>query len=307
MSLSLDALMSFLAVAERGGFTAAARQRGVSKATISKHVAELERALGVSLFARTTRTLTLTEPGRRALERARRIQEEAEALVEEAVDTRASPRGRLKIAAPLAFGQRCLSPVLPDFLRAYPEISLEFSFDDRTVDLVADGFDAAIRIGSMPDSSLLARQIAPVRLHLVAAPAYWHERGHPARPEELAMHACIRYANSEAGTLWSFTGPAGAPDAREVRVRVAGPLCVNNGEVELATLRAGLGCAVLPDFMIAEDVRSGALATALPGWSAGERMLHLLTPPGRGRPRRLEAFSDHLVQRLGGRPPPWAL
>lgn len=305
MRVPLELLQVFAAVATRQSFTQAARDLNLAKATISKQVSDLERALGVSLLVRTTRTLSLTDAGQAALVRARRILEEAEAMVEEAGQTRVAPRGLVRLAAPLSFGQTWLAPLLPQFFARYPEIQLELSLDDRAVDLIADGFDMSLRIGSLEGSgaSLLARQLAPVRLWLVASPRYWDARGRPRRPEDLAVHACIRYANNMASSSWSFTR---AP-SEEVRVRVGGPLCVNNGAVELPSLIAGVGCAVLPDFIVHGAVADGRLEVALADWSAGDRVLHTLTAPGRGRPRRLEALADFLAGHFQSRTPPWSL
>ena len=301
MPIPLDLFAAFAAVAERGGFTAAARDLDSSKATVSKQVAELERRLGVMLFARTTRKLALTEAGETVLRRARRMIEEAEAAVEEAAEGRSALSGRLRIAAPLTFATRWLAPVLPDFLAAHPDVQLELDLDDRRTDLIADGFDAALRVSMLEDSSLTARQLTPVRLHVVASPAYWAARGRPARPEDLALHACFRYANLPTGSLWRFR----AADGAEARVRVTGPLCVNNGDAELPALRAGLGVARLPDFIVQPDLDAGFLETALDAWSAEPLVLHLLTPPGRGASRRMRAFSDFLADRFGGGRAPW--
>ncbi len=301
MPIPLDLFAAFAAVAERGGFTAAARDLDSSKATVSKQVAELERRLGVMLFARTTRKLALTEAGETVLRRARRMIEEAEAAVEEAAEGRSALSGRLRIAAPLTFATRWLAPVLPDFLAAHPDVQLELDLDDRRTDLIADGFDAALRVSMLEDSSLTARQLTPVRLHVVASPAYWAARGRPARPEDLALHACFRYANLPTGSLWRFR----AADGAEARVRVTGPLCVNNGDAELPALRAGLGVARLPDFIVQPDLDAGVLETALDAWSAEPLVLHLLTPPGRGASRRMRAFSDFLADRFGGGRAPW--
>jgi DNA-binding transcriptional LysR family regulator len=302
MGLDLDLLKTFARVAERASITAAARDLSLSKATVSKQISELEARLGISLFARTTRTLSLTDAGVSAFTRARRIMDEAEAIQEEARATKFSPRGRLKIAAPLAFARRWLGPALPSFMTAYPDIHLDFHLDDRTIDLIGEGLDAAIRIGSMPDSSFLARQIAPVRLHVVASPKYWAARSKPTHPQDLSMHCCFQYLNSP-DPLWRFSGPQG----QEEKVRVEGPLSFNGGEIELPALCAGLGVAVLPDFIVHEEVGKGRLETALEDWRLGELTLHLLTPPGRGRPKRLDVFSDFLVQTFGKKPALWQL
>jgi DNA-binding transcriptional LysR family regulator len=299
---SLDLYVIFARVAETGGFSQAARGLGLSKATVSKAIAELERALGVQLIARTTRRLALTEPGERVLRRAQRIAEEAEGALEDATEARTAPRGRLKIAAPLTFSEMYLAPILPEFLKAYPDIELELSLDDRTIDLIGGGFDAALRIGDMPDSSLAARTLAPVRLHVIASPAYWAARGKPARPEELAMHACIRYANLPTAGVWRFQGP----DGGAILAPVSGPLCVNSGTVEIAALCAGVGAARLPDFMIWRDVAAGRLETALESFAPPPLHLHLLSPHGRSPPRRLKVFSDLLVDHFAAGRAPWA-
>lgn len=299
--LSLDLFAIFARLAETGSFSQAARDLAMSKATISKRIAELEAGLGVTLLARTTRRAALTEAGEQVLRRAQKILEEAESAVEEARETRAVARGRLKIAAPLGFALRYLAPTLPDFFRAYPDIALDLSLDDRVVDLIAGGFDAALRIGEMPDSSFTARKLAPVHAHVVAAPSYWRAHAKPTTPEELAGHACIRYANTASGMIWRFTGP----DGRLVNARVDGPLCVNNGDVELPTICAGIGVARLPDFLIWRDVAEGRLETALETWRPAPMALHLLTPSSRAHPRRLRAFSDFLFDTFGGGRAPW--
>lgn len=297
----LDLLIVFARVADRGGFTAAARDLNLSKATVSKQIAELEARLGVQLFHRTTRRLGLTEAGERALVRAQRILEEAEALREEAAEARERPQGRLRIAAPLTFGLEYLAPALPDFFTAFPDIELELSLDDRMIDLIGDRFDAALRISAPADSSFLARRLAPCRPLVVAAPSYWKARGKPAHPDDLSRHACIRYANLPSGVMWRFEGP----DGIEAQVRVDGPLSVNNGGAELPVVRAGLGVALLPDFIVWRDIESGALELALNDWRAPELTLHLLTPHGRSPPRRVRAFSDFVHERFGGGRAPW--
>jgi DNA-binding transcriptional LysR family regulator len=299
----LETLGVFVAIARAGGLSAAARELGVSKATVSKHLSQLETWLGVALMARTTRTLTLTDAGRNALARARRIMDEAEALAEEAALGRDVPRGPLKVAVPGAFGRLWLGDALVDFMRRWPLVALEIWAEDRTVDLVAGGFDAALRIGTMPDSSLLARRIAPVRPMLVAAPSYWAAHGRPEKPEDLSAHACLRYANAPDNGVWRFTGP----DGRAVRVNVAGPMTCNGGEMEMPALLAGLGVALLPDFLVCHAVREGKLSCAMTDWRAPELTLHLLTPPGRARPKRLEVFRDFIVERFAVKPPVWSV
>jgi DNA-binding transcriptional LysR family regulator len=298
---TLDLLATFARVAEKDGFSRAARDLGLSKATISKQIAALERDLGVRLFHRTTRKLTLTEAGRRAHLRAQRIMEELDAIREEAGEARTSPRGRLRIAAPMTFTSAWLAPALPAFLAAYPDIQLELALDDRRIDLIAEGFDEALRVSSMPDSSLSARVLAPIKTYVVASPRYWDARGRPTHPADLALHACFRYTNLPTAGVWRFIGA----DGGDAKVTVDGPLCVNNGAVELPSLIAGLGVARLPDFIIAQAVASGALEAVLPDWTSEPIWLHLLSASGRTQTRKLKAFSDFLHEHFSADRAPW--
>lgn len=298
--VSLDLFAVFARVAESGSFSRAARDLGLSKATVSKRIAELESALGVALVARTTRRAALTEAGERTLVRAQRIIEEAEAAREEAVEARVAPKGRLKIAAPITFGVRYLGPLLPDFLTAYPDIALDVSFADRTVDLIGDGFDAAVRIRAMEDSSLVARKLAPVVSHVVAAPGYWTAHGRPKRPEDLAAHACFTYANLADSALWRFER-----NGERVAVRVQNRVIYDNADAIEPAICAGLGVARQPDFIVWTDLAAGRVSAVLEDWSGPEMWLHLLTPSGRGAPKKLRAFSDFMHDHFGAGRAPW--
>lgn len=297
----LDLFVSFERVAESGSVSAAGKALGLSKATVSKQLTALETAMGVSLISRTTRRVALTEAGTQLLVRARRIIEEAECAMEEAGEARLAPRGRLKITAPLSFGLTYLAPILPEFMQVYPEIQLDIAVEDKTIDLIGGGYDAALRISGMPDSSLTARRLAPVKVILVGAPSYWNKRGRPTNPAELSEHACFHYVNAPSGTLWKFSGPEGA----SIGVKVDGPLCANTGDMALPALYAGLGCALLPDFIVWQALADHRLENPLPAWQAGPLTLHLLTPPGHSVPRKLRVFSDFLVEHFGGGRAPW--
>lgn len=298
MTLSMDAFAVFARVAESGSFSKAARDLGLSKATVSKRVAELEGALGVALVSRTTRRASLTEAGERALARAQRMVEEAEAAREEALEARSAPKGRLRVSAPITFGLRYLAPILPQFLTAFPDIALDLSLADKRVDLVGEGFDAAVRIGEMEDSSLVARKLAPVASHVVAAPGYWRAHGTPKRPEELTGHVVFAYAN--AARDWRF-----ANGAADVRVRVE-PRCIyDNADAIEPALCAGLGVARQPDFICGRDLRDGRLVAVLEDWRGPEMWLQVLTPPGRGAPRKLRVFSDFMHDHFGAGRAPW--
>ncbi|MDX2237498.1 MAG: LysR family transcriptional regulator [Hyphomonadaceae bacterium] len=296
----LDSIAAFAAVAEKGGFTAAARAMGVGKATVSKQVSALEAQLGVRLFHRTTRSLTLTAEGAQALIRAQRILEEAEGLCDDAAAARESPRGRLKIAAPLSFGVDHLAPALPDFLDRYPELAVDLALDDRRADLVGEGFDIAVRISEMPDSSFVVRKLAPVRLLLVASPAFWAAHGRPKRPEDLAALPSLQYANAAFGDVWRFTNAA----AEQVRVRAATRVVINNGAAMIPALATGCGVALLPDMIVWRDILEGRLEPALEDWRAVDNALHLLTT-GRNPPRKVRVFQDFMVERFGGDRAPW--
>ena len=299
--MSLDLFVVFARVAESGSFSKAARDLGLSKATVSNRVAELEAGLGVALVARTTRRAALTEAGEATLVRAQRIIEEAEAARDEAVEARSTPKGRLRVSAPITFGLRYLAALLPEFLAAYPDIDLDLALTDKKVDLIGDGYDAAVRIGELEDSSLMARKLAPVRGHIVAAPAYWAARGKPQRPEDLARHVCFTYANVANATLWRFETAAG----ERASVRVGSRFGYDNADVIEPAVCAGLGLALLPDFIAWRDIAAGRLEVALEAWTGGERWLHLLTPPGRGAPKKLRAFSDFMHDHFGGGRAPW--
>lgn len=300
-AISLDLFAVFARVAETGSFSRAARDLGLSKATVSKRVAELEAAFGVGLVARTTRRASLTEAGERTLVHAQRILEEAEAARDEALEARASPRGRLKVAAPITFGLRYLAPILPEFLAAYPDIQLDISLGDKVVDLIGEGFDAAVRIGTMEDSSLVARKLAPVRAYVIATPAYWDAHGRPKRPEDLAGHRCFSYSNLPNAATWRFETARG----QRASVRIESVVNYDNADLVEPAICAGLGVAQQPDFICWRDLESGRLESVLDEWIGIELWLHVLTPPGRGAPKKMRAFSDFMFDHFGGGKAAW--
>lgn len=281
----------FARVVEHRSFSGAAAAIGVSKATVSKAISRLEARLGTSLFHRTSRKLTLTDSGRALADRAHRILAEAEQAEEAARDAAAAPEGLVRVAAPMTFGTMHLGPILADFLAAHPGISIELHLSDARVDIVAEGFDLALRIADLPDSSLRARRLCAIRNHVVASPDYYARHGEPRRPADLAEHRCLVYLNAPT---WRFAGRDGA----DYSIRPEGPLATNSGDAMLPLLRAGQGIAMLPDFIIAGDLESGALVSTLEDWMPPPIGLHLLTPPGTRRPIRVEALIEFLTQRL---------
>ena len=291
-----EAWAIFASVVEHRSFSGAARALGLSKATVSKAVSRLEAQLGASLFHRTSRTLSLTETGRTLAPRAQRILTEAICAEEEASDAASAPKGLVKLAAPMTFGLQEVAPAVADFLALNPGIEIDLCLDDKRIDLVDQGIDVALRIAQLPDSSLRARRLCGIDTHVVAAPAYLERHGRPSHPAQLAEHRCIVYANSET---WRFAGP----DGEDVALRPSGPLRASSGEAMLPALRAGLGIAMLPDFIIGPVLAGGLVEEVLTDWRGPPIALHLVTPPNPLRPARVEALIAFLVERFVGRNP----
>ena len=289
-----EAWAIFAAVVEHRSFSAAADALSVSKATVSKAISRLEARLGTTLFHRTSRRLTLTDSGRALSEHAQRIRQDGEAAEEAAFESASAPAGLVRVAAPLTFGIQHLAPVLADFLDAHPGIKIDLRLSDAFVDIVGDGIDIALRIAELPDSSLRARRLGAVTAHVIGAPAYFEKHGRPRHPADLASHACFTYANTATPDIWRFRKAGG----EEAAVRVDGPIRADNGEAMLPALRAGLGVAILPGFIVDADIAAGRLETVLADWSIGASALHLITPPGTLRPARVEALIEFLSDRL---------
>jgi DNA-binding transcriptional LysR family regulator len=287
-----EAWAIFACVVEHRSFSGAAAAIGVSKATVSKAIARLEVQLGTALFHRTSRRLTLTDSGTALAERAGRILAEAQAAEEAAIDSAKAPSGLVRIAAPITFGIRFVADAIADLLTQHAGIQIDLRLSDARVDIVADGFDIALRIADLPDSSLRARRLAPVQARVVAAPAYLERHGTPRHPADLAHHACFLYANAIGA--WQFR----KADGEEAAVRPAGPLITDNGDAMMPALLAGLGIARLPDFIIDRELADGRLVEVLADWSPMNIALHLLTPPSTLRPARVELVIEFLSQRF---------
>ena len=288
----VEAWAVFAAVVEHRSFSAAALAIGVNKATVSKAIARLETRLGQSLFHRTSRRLALTEAGKPLAEHARRLLADAHAAEEAARDGAQATAGRIRVAAPLGFGVANVAPLLARFLADHPRIEIDLRLSDERIDIVAEGIDVALRIADLPDSSLRARRLCDIRTHLIAAPKYLAEHGTPKHPSDLAHHRLLAYSNTPGP--WRFHNAAG----EDATVLPKGQLTANSGEALVPALLAGLGIARLPGFIIGPHLQGGALVELLTDWPAPTIGLHLLTPPSRLRPARVEALIAFLAEHL---------
>jgi DNA-binding transcriptional LysR family regulator len=292
----LDEINAFTAVADARSFTQGARRLGVSSAQVSKLVARLENRLGARLLNRTTRDVSLTDTGRAYLDRARDLIEAFETL-ETSVRDQGGPRGLLRISAPVSFGATQLQPALLEFATAYPEVGVEVSFTDRTVNLVDEGFDVAVRIGRLADSSLVARKLAAVRLVTCASPDYLRTHGEPQHPSELANHQAVLDLNVRDPHSWAFGTGAALMD-----VRVNGRLRFSSPDVCLAAAKAGFGIARAPAFVAMTHLARGDLATVLCPFEPDPIHVYAIYPHGRHLAAKVRVFVDFLAQRFAGEP-----
>jgi len=294
----LGGMAVFAKVVETGSFSAAARALGLSKSAVSKQVAALEARLGARLLNRTTRTLSLTDPGLAFHDRAVRILAEAEEAERAVSLLQSEPRGLLRVNAPVTFGVEHLAPLVARLMARHPELQVDLTLEDRMVDLVAEGHDVAVRIGRPADSSLIARKLAPSRRVVVASPDHVARHGAPQRPEDLRDHPCLRYAYMLRGDEWALCGPGG----REATVRVGGRLRANNGDALRCAAEAGLGVALMPTFIVGESLRAGRLVRLLPGWSDEEGVVCAVWPTSRFLSPKVRALVDFLAEALGPAP-----
>jgi DNA-binding transcriptional LysR family regulator len=294
----LTNLEVFNKVVETGSFTAAAEKLGLSRAAVSKHVKDLEGRLGVRLLNRTTRKVSPTEMGRAYYERTTRILADL-GEADHAVNVmQTEPKGKLKITAPGSFGAKAIASISADFLVQYPEIQLELGLNDRVVDIVEEGFDLAVRIGELTDSSLIARRLAPFRRILVASPEYVQRHGEPKAVQDLRNHNCIRYQFPGRPPGWRLIGP----DGREHSVEVAGNFTVNSGAVVVDAVVKGLGIALVPTFSAVDHLCAKRLVAILPQYRPRDTAIHALYPPNRHLSAKVRAFIDFLIARWSPEP-----
>jgi DNA-binding transcriptional LysR family regulator len=293
----LDDIRAFVEVVEAGGFGRAARRLGVSKSIVSRRISRLEADLGARLLSRTTRGISPTEAGLEFKARSERILSDLDEARDAVAHRSGEIVGHLRVSVPVSFGLRHVAPVLADLAARHPKLAIEAAYSDRVVDLVAERFDAAIRLGTLKDSTLVARRIAPIHTVLVASPAYLARRGPPATPEDLTKHECLLYTGTPEREQWRFR-----LGRRWISVRPEARFRADSGEALLEAAIAGLGITALPTFLASSALESGALEILLQDHAMSEGGLHVVRPPGAHVPGKVRVLIDRLVERFGGEP-----
>ncbi|MCE0463748.1 LysR family transcriptional regulator [Pseudomonas uvaldensis] len=290
--MDIEALQTFVEVADAGGISPAALRLGLSKSIVSRRLVRLEAELGIQLLARTTRGAALTEAGTAFREHAARVCAEIDMAKETLLPT-GPLRGRLRIAAPLSFGPTHFAPMLAEMARRHPSLNIQTCYSDRFVDLIAEGFDCAIRVGYLPDSNLIARGIGPIYTKLVASPGYIEAHGAPESPEELSAHEALMQGTES----WQFMD-----GDKVVTVRPHGRFKADNGVALVAAAVAGLGVAYLPDCLTYEGVRSGALVPIMTRYPPPPAGAYVVRPPGQHPARKIQALTELLIESFGQSP-----
>lgn len=290
----LQAITAFVAVVEHGSFARAAERLDQSVSAVSRHVAELEQHLDARLLNRTTRRLSLTEAGRTFHERAVQLLADLEEAEQAAGGGGATPRGTLKLTCPITYGARVLAPLIAAFVALHAEVRIDIELSDRTVDLVDEGFDLAVRIGAIRSPLLVARRLTSTTLVCCASPAYLARRGTPRTPDDLSRHDCLTYEFSPSRFQWPFRAASG----EERVVRVGGPLHSNNGRMLIALAAAGAGIACEPDFIVAPEIDAGRLVPILTDWTLPSGPISAVYPSRRHLSAKVRAFVDFLVERI---------
>lgn len=290
-----DQLVAFVAVAESGSFTKAAKKLGRDASVISRRIGLLEERLGVRLLSRTTRRVILTEIGALYHRRVQTLLEELASASQEASDSAGSPRGLLRVSLPVTFGRHWIAPMFPRFLTQHPQIRIDARFTDRMVDVVAEGFDVAIRVGMvLRDSSLTARRLASYKNLLVASPAYLAANGKPRTPNDLLKHSCLGFTGHAAWPDWAL-----ARAGKRKTVRPTGSLVADNSESLLMAALHGLGIMLAPDWLAGPGLREGKLVQVLPGWSGkGDGGVYAIMPPGHLVPSKTRLFVDEVSKSI---------
>lgn len=290
----LAEIEAFVAVAEAGGFAAAAKRIGRDASIMSRRVGQLEALLGVRLFVRTTRRVALTEVGEAYLKRVQIVLEELSAADLEASERAVAPRGLVRITAPISFGRLWLAPLVAGFLAQHDNIRVDLRLSDSVVDLVAEGFDVAVRVGVLASSSLQARKLANHKMRLVAAPRYFKARGCPATPEDVAQHDCVGFTGNSFWPDWPLH-----EGSRRKLVKPAYKFITDNSEAAVQGLVDGIGLGLAPDWMVGPAIHTGVLKEVLESWTVkGDGGVYAVMPPGKLIPGKTRAFVEYLAAQL---------
>lgn len=294
----LASLRAFVKVVELGSFSEAGRQLRLSRSAVSKYVGDLEQGLGVQLLNRTTRHASPNENGQTYFERALGILSDIDAADQAVAQLQSTPRGLLRVNAPMSFGTLQLGSAVADFMERYPELQLQLVLSDDLVDPVQDGFDVTLRIAELESSSLIARKIVPIDRVVCASPAYLDRHGVPAHPRELRNHVSLTYGFLLTGNQWKLTGEDG-----DHWIQPSWSLCVNNAEVLRDAAIKGRGVALLPTFIAGDALHDGRLVSVLSAWKAPPLTLYAIYPPTRHLSVKVRLLIDFLVERFSGDPP----
>ncbi|GAB7523110.1 LysR family transcriptional regulator [Paraburkholderia sp. 2C] len=292
--MELDDIRALVEIVRAKGFAQAARRLGLSKSIISRRIARLEDELGTVLFNRTTRGINLTEAGQECYERGQAILTQMTEAREAITFSQAEIAGRLRVSLPLSFGLRRMSRFLACIYSIHPRLELDVSYNDRTVDMLSEGFDVAVKMGRLKDSTLVARQVTSVKFILVASPEYLSRNGEPATPKDLEHHPCLIYTGGCTRQRWQFY-----KEAKKTVISPTGRLFIDNGEGLVQAVEAGLGIAALSDFIVIEGLESGRLVHVLPSFSMQESPLYVVRPPGARSTAKIRAFTELFISSFG--------
>jgi len=291
---TLDGLKTVVAVVETSSFTAASERLGISKALVSKYVGEVESSLGIRLFNRTTRQLALTDAGRRYYQESVVLLEQYNALIDKVTGEQTKPQGLLRVSAPVTFGEMILAPLLPEFLRLYPDLKIELVLTNGAIDMLEEGIDVRLRIGGVADSSMIARHLKTFPLILSASPSYIQQYGLPDTPQQFAAHNCIIDSNFRIGKQWPIISPQGQAETINVRSIVA----VNSPQAVREIAIAGGGIAMTPDFIVEDAINDGRLVPILTEYTTLEFGLFAIYPHRKYVAKKVRCFIDFALAQL---------
>jgi DNA-binding transcriptional LysR family regulator len=295
---SLSDISVFVHVVDVGSFTGASQNLGLSKSAVSKYITRLECRLGVRLLNRTTRKLSLTEAGRGFYERSRHILKEIDEAEAEVSRLQASPRGTLRINAPMSFGILHIAPALQEFSTQFPQVSINMNLDDQKLDVIEEGFDVSVRIAELPDSSLVAKRLGPCRHVVVASPTYLKINGTPTSPNDLVKHQILIYSHQESTRLWHFR----APNNQIISIAVEGLVQINSSLAIREALLGGLGITRIPTFVVGQDIQNKRLLPILVDYQTLELSIYLVYPERRHLSPKVRAFVDFMSTRISDEP-----